>query len=114
MNRSQTLILAMGLVMAAVLVVRPPYFGMDRASGGRTHAAIGLYWLWDPPSAAEVYARLTQSNPATVAPERLTDFVARINVVRLATKLAAVAAVVAMGMALTRTRVPAARAEGPA
>ena len=49
MNRHQRLILAAGVVMAAVLVVRPPYFGVDRASGGRTHAAIGLHWAWDPP-----------------------------------------------------------------
>ncbi len=112
MNRGQTFVLAAGVVMAAALVARPPYFGMDRASGGRTHAAIGTHWLWDPPAPAEVYARLTQADPATLAPVRLADFVARVNVVRLATKLAAVAAVVAMGMALTRTRAPAARAEG--
>jgi hypothetical protein len=113
MNRSQKLVLAAGLVMVAVLVARPPYFGMDRASGGRTHAAIGLHWLWDPPASAEVYARLTQRDPAAVAPARLADFAARVNVVRLAMKLVAVALVVAMGMALTRTRAGAIRAGGP-
>lgn len=113
MNRHQKLILAMGLVMAAALVARPPYFGMDRTSGGRTHAAIGVHWLWAPPTPAEVYARLTLRDPAAVDPARLADFMARVNVVRLATKLAAVAAVVAMGLALTRTREPMVRAEGP-
>ena len=113
MNRSQTLVLAAGLVMAALLVVRPPYFGMDRASGGRTHAAIGTHWIWDPPTPAEACARLTQRDPATVDPARLADFTVRVNVVRLATKLAAVALVVAVGMLLTRTRASAIRAEGP-
>ncbi len=113
MNRSQALVLAAGVVMAALLVVRPPYFGMDRASGGRTHAAIGVHWIWDPPTSAEAYARLTQSDPATLSPERLKDFAARVNVVRLATKLAAVALVVGVGLALTRTRATAIRAEGP-
>ena len=67
------------------------------------------------PAIDVLYGRVqmfTESDPATLAPVRLADFVARVNVVRLATKLAAVAAVVAMGMALTRTRAPAARAEG--
>jgi hypothetical protein len=113
MNRSQTLVLAAGLLMATALVVRPPYFGVDRASGGRTHAAIGVYWLWAPPAPAEVYARLTQRDPASVPPQRLADFVARVNVVRLATKLAAVALVVAMGAVLTRTRAREIRGEGP-
>jgi hypothetical protein len=113
MNRGQTLVLAAGLVLAAALVVRPPYFGMDRASGGRTHAAIGVHWLWDPPTPAEVYARLTPGDPAAPGPERLADFEARVNVVRLTTKLAAVALVVAVGLALTRARTSAIRAEGP-
>ena len=84
--------------------MRPPYFGIDRDSGGRTHAAIGVHWLWDPPSSAEVYARLTQCDPATVSPRRLANFEARVNVVRLVTKLAAVGMVVAVGMVLTRPR----------
>jgi hypothetical protein len=104
MSRSQKLVLAAGAVMVAVLVVRPPFFGVDRASGGRTHAAIGLHWVWERPTSAEVYARLTQRDPATVPAARLADFEARVNVVRLVPKLFAVALVVGMGLALTRRR----------
>ena len=104
MDRSQKLVLAAGAVMVAVLLVRPPFFGVDRASGGRTHAAIGLHWIWERPTSAEVYARLTQRDPAAVDPARLADFEARVNVVRLVPKLFAVALVVGTGLALTRPR----------
>lgn len=113
MNRSQKFVLAAGALIVALLVVRPPFFGVDRASGGRTHAAIGLHWVWERPTSAEVYVRLTQGDPATVSPRRLADFEARVNVVRLVPKLTAVALVVGMGLALTRTRATMVRAEGP-
>lgn len=104
MNRHQKLILAAGVVMAAALIVRPPYFGIDRDSDGRTHAAIGVHWIWDPPSSAEVCARLTQGDAAAVSPSRLAAFEARVNVVRLAMKLAAAGMVIVVGMMLTRAR----------
>lgn len=109
MDRGQRLVLVAGAVMVAVLLVRPPFFGVDRASGGRTHGPIGLHWVWERPTSAEVYARLTQRDPATLTPERLADFEARVNVVRLVPKLFAVALVVGTGLALTRRRVGGAR-----
>ena len=80
-----------------VLLAFPPYFGIDTASRGRLHAAMGHHPRWAPPSAAEVCAVLAnrQRGPgpgATVecppSAERARQLDARINTVRLATELA--------------------------
>jgi hypothetical protein len=80
-----------------VLLAFPRYFGIDTASGGRLHAAMGHHPRWAPPSAAEVCAALAnrQRGPGlgtTVecppSAERARRLAARVNTVRLVIELA--------------------------
>jgi len=104
MNRNQKVILATGAIILVTMIVHPPYFGIDRESGGKLHAFIGYHWIWNPPAAADVYKRLTKSDPAAIDPLRLASFEARINTVRLIQNIVVLSAAVALGMALLKKR----------
>jgi len=104
MNRRRRIVLSVGALMLAALIVRPPYFGIDRASGGTLHSNLGSHWAWDPPSSADAYAWLTGNDPAAADPRRLASFDVRLNVVRLALNLVFLVAVVGVAFALLRTR----------
>jgi hypothetical protein len=107
MNRNQKIILTIGVVLLITLIVHPPYFGIDRDSGGKLHAFIGYHWIWDAPSAPDVYERLTNSDATGVDPLRLESFEARINTVRLIQNVVVLGAAVALGMAFLRKRAKA-------
>jgi hypothetical protein len=101
-NRRQKLVLALGIVGAAALIARPPYFGIDRESAGKLHSVMGYRWIWDPPSPAEVYARLTGDEAGGVDRARLAAFEAEINVVRWIRDAVAMGAAVALPIWLLR------------
>ncbi len=104
MNRNRKIVLALGAVIIAALIVRPPYFGVDRESGGKVHAFIGYHWIWASPSSANVYERLMKSSASGVDGSRLASFEARINVVRLIQNIVILGAAVALGMAFLGRR----------
>ena len=104
MNANRRIVLSVGALVLAALIVRPPFFGVDRASGETLHSNLGSYWAWDPPSPADAFARLTGIDPAAADPQRLASFDVRLNVVRLVSNLVSLAAAVAMAFALLRTR----------
>jgi hypothetical protein len=97
MHKQQKGILVVAALVLLVMILFPPYYGIDRESGGRLHAFIGYHPVWDPPSASDVYQRLTPAAPEGSSPGDLSSFEARLNVVRLAFNLAllGVAAVLA-------------------
>jgi hypothetical protein len=104
MNRNQKRVLAIGVLILIALIVHPPYFGIDRDSGGKLHAFIGYHWIWRPPSSAYVYERLTKSDPAGIDSVRLASFAARVNSVRLVQNIVALGAVVALSIVLLKRR----------
>ena len=104
MNRNQKIILAIGAIILITMIVHPPYFGIDSESGGKLHAFIGYHWIWDPPSAPDVYESLTKSDPTGGDPLRLASFEARINTVRLMENTVVLGAAVALGMAFLKKR----------
>ena len=104
MNGNRQSVLSVGALMLVALIARPPFFGMDRTSGGTLHANLGSSWAWDPPSSADAYARLTGNDPAAAEPQRLASFDVRLNVVRLVLNLVFLVAVVGVAFALPRTR----------
>lgn len=101
MNRKQKAVVVAGAVALLLMILYPPFFGIDRGSGGRRHAFIGYRAVWSPPSPSEVYLRLTSQDPTGVAPSRLAAFEARVNVVRLALNVAGLGVAVALGAWLT-------------
>jgi hypothetical protein len=86
-NRQKWILVAAALILLAMILF-PPYFGVDRESGGRLHAFIGHHPIWDPPPASYVYQRLSSGDPGSSAPADLSSFEARVNVVRLARNIA--------------------------
>lgn len=108
MNRSQRIILGIAAAVLVLMILFPPYFVIDRESGGRAHAFIGYHWIGHPPSAAYAYQKLAGGSPAGVAPERLAALAVRINVVRFASNVVLLALLVALAMMRYRSpgRVP--------
>ena len=104
MITGRRILLPLGVLCLLALVVRPPYFVIDRASGGRAHASIGYHWIWSPPSAADGYRRLVGASPLDVTPERLAQYAVRLNTVRLVQSLVVLAAALALGAFLGRRR----------
>jgi hypothetical protein len=104
MNKYQKTLLAIGAVILVALIVRPPYFGVDRGSGGKVHAFIGYHWMWSPPAPAVVYEKLMGSDPAGADPARLASFTAGLNTVRMVRNIVVLCAAVAVGMLVLRKR----------
>jgi hypothetical protein len=77
--------LAAGLGLA-LLVLFPPFFGVDRESNGRIHAALGHHPIWRPPSSAEVFRALSPGAASLPEAERLAAFQTRFNAVDFAAK----------------------------
>jgi hypothetical protein len=42
----------------AVMLLFPPYAGIDRESGGELHGSIGYHPVWNPPTSLDVYRAL--------------------------------------------------------
>lgn len=98
MNKSQQIILGIAAAVLVVMILFPPYFVIDRESGGRTHAAIGYHWIGHPPSAVYAYQKLAGGDSAGVAPERLAALAVRVNVVRFGSNVILLALLVALAM----------------
>jgi hypothetical protein len=72
---------------------------IDPKSGGRVHASLGHHAIWDWPSSEFVFRSLYPDASALPNPERLAEFVPRINKVRLTINILAVA--LAGGLAIS-------------
>jgi hypothetical protein len=70
-------------LIALVLVLFPPFFGVDIESEGRVHASLGYHPVWSPPTSEHVYEVLTSRGAAGVDEQRISSFQARLNVVHL-------------------------------
>lgn len=106
MNRSQRIILGLAALAFVVMILFPPYFVVDRESGGRSHAFIGYHWIGHPPSAAYACEKLAGSDAGRVEPERLAAFDVRVNFVRFASNAIVLALLVALAMMRFRSRIP--------
>lgn len=51
------------LAFLLFLMIMPPYFVMDRASGGRSHAPVGHHFFWNPPGIMELGPELCKKFP---------------------------------------------------
>ncbi len=83
MNSLQKYTISLAGLFIVVMMIFPPYFGIDVESEGRVHAFIGYRPIWSPPTAAQVYEILTSESAADVDVVRLSSFEARLNIVRL-------------------------------
>ncbi len=80
-----------GPALLLVLVfLFPPFMCIDPESHGRVHAALGHHAAWNPP-AAELVFRTLYPAAELPKPERLSDFVPRINTVQLAAETLGIA-----------------------
>ena len=87
------LVLAVSVLLLILMFLFPPFMVVDPESGGRVHAALGRYAVWDPPSADYAFRVLYPGAPEFPNPQRLGGFIPRINRVRLISDaLAAIAA----------------------
>ena len=84
-KNSTKIILLTGGVVLVVMLLFPPYFGIDVESDGQVHSSIGHHPIWSPPTSEEVYSALVpvekRSDPVTTG--ELVSFEARINMVKL-------------------------------
>lgn len=87
-----------------VLILFPPYFGIDVESEGRVHAFIGYHPIWSPPSSEQVYEILTSESASAVDAVRLSSFEARLNVVRLAFNIFVLVIVAVVALIVFRQR----------
>ena len=85
MTAPQRFVILLEVAVLLILVAIPPYFGVDRDSGGPVHAQLGYFPVWSPPSATEVCRALRERFPSaedcTMRPQ---SFQAKINTVRVA------------------------------
>lgn len=87
-NRRLRLVLSLSyLVYLLFLMFIPPYYVMDRASGGTIHAPAGHHFFWKPPDAHEaellldkMFPERTTSGPGKGAPHSYT---VNLNKIRL-------------------------------
>ena len=102
MNRKQKGILLVAALVLILMILFPPYYGIDRESGGRVHAFVGYHAIWNPPSASYVYERLAFLDPESADPGRLSSFEARLNAVRMIFNCAILGIATALAMFVLR------------
>lgn len=90
MSRRQRTVLWVEAAVLSTMLAAPPYFGVERASGGRVHAQLGYFAFWDPPSSVEVCRALRERYSSLPDCENRPDaFESRLNKVRLSLNVAA-------------------------
>ncbi len=105
MSRARRMVVALGACAILVMFLVPPFFGVDRASEGRLHAAMGRRPVWSAPTSEQVFRALAPPGTPVPAARRLADFEPRVNRVRLTAEAFAVAlAMVIVGALLDRRR----------
>ncbi len=104
MNSRQKYTISLAGLFIVVLILFPPYFGIDVESEGRVHAFIGYRPIWSPPSAEQVYEILTSESASDVDVARLSSFEARLNVVRLAFNVFVLVIVAVVALIVFRQR----------
>jgi hypothetical protein len=87
MTRPRRAVLWCAAGAIGLLLLFPPYFGIDRGSEGRVHAYLGHHPVWKPPSSEHVFRALSPRGSSVPGPERLGAYQARLNVVNLSMKL---------------------------
>ncbi len=83
MNPRQKYTLILAVFFIIIMILFPPYFGIDTESEGRVHAFIGYHPIWSPPSSEYVYEALTSESAANADAARVSSFQARLNKVQL-------------------------------
>jgi hypothetical protein len=81
------------ITAAAILLILlfPPFMCVDAESGGRVHATLGYYPVWNPPSPEVAFRVLYPESREIPSPERLAAVIPRVNRVRLKVTAYAVA-----------------------
>jgi len=82
MSRLQIAVAGVAFVLFLVVVVFPPYFGIDVESGGTLHASIGHHPIWSPPS-SEYVCHALNPEAAEVCREGTSAYRSGLNEVRL-------------------------------
>ena len=106
MTKGQRAVLLAAGLAAAATVLFPPYFAMDVASGGRSHAFVGRYPLWSPPSPELARQALAQRGAAGADSTRPAQVVVRLNVVRLSQSMAVLVLLAGVAFVAFRDRRP--------
>lgn len=83
MAHFRRIVILIAAVLLGTLALYPPYFGIDRASGGTLHASMGHHPIWHPPASAAVYERLTGNSSVGIPVDRLEQYQTGLNKVRL-------------------------------
>jgi hypothetical protein len=59
-KRARRILLTLAAVVAATVVVAPPYKAIDRTAAATRHAGLGHYPRWSPPTPVEAEAAITR------------------------------------------------------
>jgi predicted nucleic acid-binding Zn ribbon protein len=95
MNRAQTVVTGAAALLILVMLVYPPYFGLDVESAGTVHASIGYHPIWSPPG-SEYVCHALNPEAAEVCTEDVSAYDSRLNKVQLFLQLVLVLLVVAV------------------
>jgi hypothetical protein len=101
MNRPQTGVAGAAALLILVMLVYPPYFGLDVESAGTVHASIGYHPVWNPPG-SEYVCHALRAEAAEVCAEDVSAYDARLNKVQLVVQLVLVLLVMAVVLLAVR------------
>jgi len=104
MRTMERLIIAGAVCLLLLLFLYPPWMSVDSQSGGRVHAALGHYAIWDPPPPESIFLALYPNARELPNAERLADFRPRINRVRIVIYVLAIVVVCSLSILMLRRR----------
>ena len=87
-----------------LMLLFPPYFGIDTTSQGRVHASLGYYPVWAPPTGADALPVLAGEAVAPHVAIEPQNIDVRMNGVRLVINLIAMVIVVGTGLVVLRSK----------
>jgi hypothetical protein len=106
MSRAQIAVTGVAAFLILVMLVFPPYFGVDVEWGGTIHASIGHHPAWNPPGSEYVCLAL---NPeaAEGCRESASAYRSGLNKVRLVLQVVFVLVLMFVVLLVARRREPA-------
>ncbi len=103
MNGRQWVVAGLASLALLLMLLFPPYFGIDRTSDGRVHAFLGYHPLWAPPTATDALPVLAGEAVAPYAGTEPQNVDVRMDLVRLGINVIALAIAVGAGLFVLRS-----------
>jgi len=103
MNGRQGVVAGVAALALLLMLLFPPYFAMDRTSGGAVHASVGHHPVWAPPTRGDALGVLTANADAFSAVIERDNLDVRVNRVRLLGQVIGLAAVALVCLRVART-----------